>query len=301
MRILEIPALLFVALRDFMRNRCTHIAAGIAYYFLLSIFPLAIVAVSVIGMLLTQGQRQDFIDGVIAQLPLKAIGIAGQDPGTVTELERNLRNAMEEVQGLTPLTFIALAGTLWASSGVFGSLRSGLDVAWNVQERRRNFIKGKLVDLAMMAVLGVLFAASLMLTAMVSIARNAADFGPLTAELAGVWQVTGTAISTSLTFIGLVLLYRYVPDTDQSRLRTVWPGALLAAIGIEALKFGLSVYVENFGSYNQVYGTLGAVVIFLFWAWLSAVIILFGAEVTAEYSRRHASHRKASAPLLAVH
>ncbi len=126
---------------------------------------------------------------------------------------------------------------------------------------------------------------SIALTTVLSIARNVSDFGFLTSQLAVLWQLAGISISMAFTFAALMVLYRFVPDSSEPIWRTVWPGAAFAAASQEVLKFGFSLYVVNLGDYNQVYGTLGTVVLFLFWSWLAAVIVLFGAELNAEYGR----------------
>lgn len=277
------------AFADFQHDKCTHLAAGVAYYVLLSIFPLFIFAVSMLGVVLQDdSRREEFIDDLISALPLEAVeqaegGEAPQGAGSMTELERNLRDAVDGVQGFSFVGLLGLAGTLWAASGMFAAIRNALDLAWDVEEPGRGFVKKKLVDFAMIGGIGLLFVSSIALTTLVAVVRNVADFP---AELAVLWQLAGTAISLALTFAAVMVLFRFVPDTNEPTLRTIWPGALVGALGFEALKFGFSIYVENFGNYNEVYGTIGTVVVFLFWAWLLTVIVLFGAELSAEYGRR---------------
>ena len=133
--------------------------------------------------------------------------------------------------------------------------------------------------------LGVLFASTLVATAVLAVLQSAFDVLPFRGELA--WQLAGHGISLSLAFVASIVLYWLVPDTPASRPRVVWPGALLATVLLWALNNGFGFYVQNFGNYSEVYGTLGAVVIFLFWTYLAAVIILLGSELAPEYGRRH--------------
>lgn len=293
---LDLLALLRATFAEFRRDKCTQLAAGVAYYVLLSLFPLVIFGVSVLGVVLRDDERrQDFIDSVIEALPLNTIeeaqdGVPPQS-GVQTELERNLRDAMDSVRGFGLLGAVSLLATLWAATGMFGAIRNALDRAWNVAEPKRNFLAGKLVDLMMAGGIGLLLSVSIALTTSISIARSAANYGPFPSDLSVVWQTAGIATSLAVTFAALMALYRLVPDSDEPRWSTVWPGAALGAAGWEALKYGFSLYVENFGSYNQVYGTLGTVVVFLFWSWLVASITLFGAELSAEYGRRRRADR----------
>ena len=284
-------ALLYLAqatVAGFRRHKCTHLAAGVAYYIVLSIFPLAIFGVSVLGVVLRSDERrQAFIDDVVAALPLQAINghqAGGTPVGVQTELERDLRGAINGVRGFSVVGLFGLAGTLWAAGGMFAATRNALDLAWNVTEPKRNFLTGKLVDLMMIGGIGLLLLASIVLTAAISIARNA-SLRPFPSGLPVFWHAAGIVVSVVLSFVALLALYRFVPDSDEPRVSTVWPGAALGAVAFEALKYGFSVFVENFGNYNEVYGTLAAVVVFLFWSWIVASIVLVGAELSAAYGR----------------
>ncbi len=276
---------------DFQRHKCTLLAAGVAYYVLLSLFPLAIFAVSLLGIAFQDDERRmDFIDDIIEALPLESIEEAEGADGAPAEtrLERNLRDAMNSVSGFSVVGLVGLVGALWAASGMFGAMRNALDQAWGVKEPKRNFMRAKLVDFTMIGAIGVLFIASIAVTALLSVARNVAGLGVLTSELSIVFQVAGLAASVGLTFTALAILFRFVPDSREPEWNNVWPGALVGALGFEGLKFGFSIYLENFGNYNEVYGTLGTVVVFLFWSWVVGAIVLFAAELSAEYGRiRH--------------
>ena len=274
---------------NFLSDKCTHLAAGVAYYVLLSLFPLVIFVVSILGIVLTDdARRARFIDDVIAALPLEAVeaGQTADGAPAQTQLEKNLRDAMNGVQGFSFIGVLGLVATLWAASGMFGAIRTALDLAWRVDEPNRAYLRRKLVDFAMLGGLGVFFACTLLATAALSILQ-ASDVLPFAGELP--WQLAGHAISRGLALFAFMVLYWLVPDTTASRTRTIWPGALLATVLLWALNNGFGVYVRNLGNYNDVYGTLGAVVVFLFWAYLAAAIILLGAELAAEYGRRRAA------------
>jgi membrane protein len=107
------------------------------------------------------------------------------------------------------------------------------------------------------------------------------DLEPLTR--AGAWVIV-VAISTALLFATFAVLYRVVPAAP-TRMRDIWPGALAAAAGFEGLQYGFSIYLAFFGHYNRVYGSLGAVVAFMFFVYLASMVFLFGAEIASEYPR----------------
>ena len=121
----------------FLADKCTHLAAGVAYYVLLSLFPLVIFVVSILGIVLTDdARREQFIDDVIQALPLEAVEAEQTADGAPaqTQLERSLRGAMNGVRGFSLVGLLGLAGTLWAASGMFGAIHTALDLAWRVDE-----------------------------------------------------------------------------------------------------------------------------------------------------------------------
>lgn len=288
--------MLRTTLTSFQRHNSSALAAGVAYYTLLSLFPLLIFAVSVLGIVMQDdARRREFTDDIISALPFEAVESdagAGAE-GATTELERNVRDAVDGVNGFSAVGLLGLAGTVWAASGLFATIRRALDIAWGVEEASRGIVHNKLVDVAMIAGIGLLLLASFALTTLVAIVRNVAGLPP---ELAALWQIAGTAITFGLTFAALMVMFRFVPDTDHPAWSTIWPGAIVGAVGFEALKFGFAIYVENFGRYNEVYGTLSAVVVFLFWAWLLAVIVLLGAELSAACGRSRHNAPERGAP-----
>ena len=98
------------------------------------------------------------------------------------------------------------------------------------------------------------------------------------------FRVIAIMASFAVVFGVYLMMYRFVPSSE-AKVRTVWVGALVAAPGFEALEYGFSVYVDHFAHFDRVYGSLGAVVAFLFFVYLNASVFLFGAEVASEYAR----------------
>ncbi len=206
--------MLRTTLASFQRHNSSALAAGVAYYTLLSLFPLLIFAVSVLGVVMQDdARRREFTDDIISALPFEAVESdagAGAE-GATTELERNVRDAVDGVNGFSAVGLLGLAGTVWAASGLFATIRRALDIAWGVEEASRGIVHNKLVDVAMIAGIGLLLLASFALTTLVAIVRNVAGLPP---ELAALWQIAGTAITFGLTFAALMVMFRFVPDTD---------------------------------------------------------------------------------------
>jgi membrane protein len=274
-------ALLRRAVTEFRADHCRQMAAAMSYHVLFSLFPLAILAVGIIG-LVTQGShaRDMVVTAVLDVVPLSGHG------------RQQLRGMIGSVGGgAGALGLLGLIGVIWSASGVMTAVRTALNVAWDT-DARRPFIRGKVVDLALVAGTFLVTGATVGLTVAAGIIRRGAaslphalrGLEPLTG--AGAWLAVVGA-SFALLFAIFAFLYRVVPAVP-TRLSGIWPGALVAAAGFEWLQYGFSAYLSFFGHYNKVYGTLGAVVAFMFFVYLASLVFLFGAEVASEYPRlRH--------------
>jgi len=251
-------------------------AAAISYYALFSLFPLLIFMVSIFGIFLQSSSLQeDLIDKVLEFIPL-----------TSGEGRNEVKDAIDAIAGISiPLSIVGLLGLAWSASALFGAIRTSLNIAWDI-ETSRHFVKQKLLDLGMVAGVGVFFLLSIGTTALLRTTQEASSdiLGPLSSNTAVFWRTIPYLMPAIFSFGAFIVLYRFVPNTP-TKIRDVWPGALIAAISFEIIKNGFSFYLANFGRYDVIYGSLGAVVALLFWMYLSAVVLLFGAEVASEYPR----------------
>jgi membrane protein len=256
------------AAANFAEDRCTHLAAGISYFALFSLFPLTLLAVSVFGVVLRdEGTQQRVLDWIVDVLPVEA---------------PTLESSLRAVAGGGPtLTIVSLVAALWSAGALSAALRRSLNVVFDVN-RSRPFVQGKLIDFAVLPTLGLIALASVVLTTTWRIIRaEAGDRLPLGEELAPLWELGALSIGIVLSLITFAALYRVLPNRPV-RLAHLWPGALVAALAFEAVKFGFAIYLANFTNYDVVYGSLGGVIALLFWVYLTANIMLFGAEITAE-------------------
>jgi len=263
---------------EFIRDDCGQLAASISYYALFSLFPLLIFVVALAGLLIQdRGVQADIVDEVLKNIPLSE----GEGRDSVTDAVRGVADNSKGALGL-----LGLLGMAWSGSTLFGALRKALNTAFGDAEAKRPFVQQKAIDLALVLALALFFLVSIGATAFLRIVRNrSAELGALgdAADATGLlWDVASYAIPLVFSFIAFTALYCLVPSRLRSPL-VVWPGALLAALVFEAAKLGFSFYLENFTSYDVVMGSLGAVAAFLFWLYVSANIMLFGAEVAAEY------------------
>ncbi len=267
------------SVEEFFDDNCSQMAAAISYYVLFSLFPLLIFLVGILGLFLQNSQLQtDIIDAVQDLIPLS------EDEGRdeVTEAVQGVAGVGSGALGL-----FGLIGMAWSGSNMFGIIRRSINTAYDL-EAQRPLVQQKLLDLAMVAGMGAFFLVSIAATGFLRVVRQRSEDIPHlgdAAEQAGfAWDAASFLIPLALSFVVFTVMYWIIPAT-KVRARDVWLGALLAAFLFEVAKIGFSIYLENFSNYDLVYGSLGAVAAFLFWVYLSANILLLGAEVASEYPR----------------
>ena len=261
---------LWHAIVNFARDRVPQMAAAISYFALLSTFPFLLLALAIFGLVLRDGElQQRVLEEIVEALPIEA--------PTIEEALGNLAGSGAS------MGVLALVGTVIAATALARSLRSSLNVIFRT-EQQQSLLRGWLVDLTVLPVLGLLFITSLLLSTVWRFAQAVADDLGFE-EVAPLWELGALAIPALLSFVGLLLVYLLLPNRSLHVL-DLWPGALIAMVGFQVGTFAFSIYFENFGAYDIVYGSLGGVIALLAWVYVSSMILLFGAEVAAEASRR---------------
>jgi membrane protein len=267
--------LAFRSVKAFFEDSCSQRAAALSYYVLFSLFPLMILSVGIISFFLRdQSLQQDIVDQIMKNIPLS------QDEGRANVSEA-LRNVASDQGGA--IGIIGLIGMAWSGSALFGVLRSSLNVVFKVEQRRPLLIQ-KLFDIGIVLSFTPFFVLSIAATSTLRIAKRASEdvpvFGPAAQQLGFGWDVASFLLPVLISFVAFFLVYWLVPARRQPP-RYIVPGALVAAVLFEIVKIGFNIYLENLGNYDVVFGSLGAVVAFLFWVFLSANTMLLGAEVTS--------------------
>jgi membrane protein len=262
------------AIEDLFRDRCPQYAASIAYRVLFSLFPLTIVLVSIFGLILQDDElRQDVIDELVAFLPVSEEGEA--------DVARSIEGIASPLSAIGLISLIAL---LWGASGMMASIRIGLEAALKV-DRGRPAAHAKLVDFVLVGILGML------VILVVGLSIVGAFVGRVVARVtdwAGVDAPSFVVLRelVQLVAIGVtaLLLYRFVP-ARRLRRPAALAGAILTAIGIWGAAKVLAVLFGNFSGLNVVYGSLAGVMTFLFFVYVVALVLLFGAEFAYAWSQ----------------
>ena len=270
---------------DFYQSENLTFAASIAYYSLLSLFPFLLLALAILGRVtVPYAESSAVLDFVFQYFP--------REFPFVREQLTNLQGSALSV---------GIAGALllvWAAMGVFGALTSAINHAWGV-EKQPTFLKHKVVSLTMLASASVLLLVGLLLVSAINIA-GASWFAPVMARVPGLEVLRGLLAewATTLLFVSITgLVYYFVPNA-KVHFRDVWIGAFLAAFLWRAALEGFSYYLRDLSRLSSIHGSLGAVVAFLIYVYFSAVILLFGAQVSAAYARlrRHRPDAIPAAP-----
>jgi membrane protein len=275
---------------EFQEDNITDWAAALTYYGILSIFPALIAIVSVLGLI-----------GSSATQPLLT-NLGGFAPGPAHEILQNALNGLTQSRGGAGiLFFVGLAGAIWAASGYVGAFIRASNVIWDVEEGRPIWktVPLRLVVTIVMLVLLTVTAVAVTVTG--PLADKVGKLLGVGGAAVTVWDIAKWPVLVAIVALMFSILYYATPNVRQPGFRWVTPGGVLAVLvwmGVSAL-FG--IYVANFGSYNKTYGSLGAIVIFLVWLWLTNVAILLGAELNAETERERqieAGHPSEREPFL---
>lgn len=259
------------AVQGLLEDRGPDLAASISFRVLFSLFPLAIVLAALFAIVAeATGIRADVVEAIVDNVPLTGDG------------KDELRTLLEGATGsASALGLFALVGLLWAASGMMSAIRSSLNAAWDVEEARP-FVWGKLVDLTLVLTAAVLVLASFVVSIggrMVS--RYASGtLGEVGLSSGAMNLLAGILVPLLLGFGAVLWLYRVVP-ARRGPLRELVPGAALVAVVAVLLQNGFALYLEHFTSYNAVYGSLGAMIGFLFYVYVASLVFLLGAQLSA--------------------
>ena len=242
--LLSIPVvlLIFRTVREMGRDDATHMAAGVAYYAILSLFPLTVGLIFVLSLLLNSDSFQDdLVDFFETYLP-----------GSNELLAHNI-NAVKDVSGF--LGVIGVIGLFWTASAMFGAISRAVNRAWDVHKDRPFYID-KVRNLLMAVGVGALFLTSMAFTTSLQILGrvDVPGIGRLEWLEHGGINLLTRPLPFIFTLIIFLMVYKHVPNTE-TRWRYIWPGAVVAALAFEVGKSLFVYYLENFADYAKVYGS----------------------------------------------
>jgi membrane protein len=254
---------------DIKEDQVGLIAAGVAFYAMLALFPTLVAAISIYGLRVDPQQAAQHIQTLTQIMPKQAASLIGTQ---LTEVAKASSGAK-----VTSLV-ISIVTALWSASAGMKALITGVNIAYDERETR-GFVK--LRGLALLLTVGAILVFGLAIGAI-------AVFPALAGKLPGghvlelVANVLRWVVLAAVIVGGLAVIYRLSPDRDQPRMRWVSSGAVMATVFWLVASIGFSFYADNFSNYNKTYGSLGAAIILMLWLYISAFIILLGAELNGQ-------------------
>src|SRR6478735_1748730 len=271
------PAILKRTFKQFGEDQLTTWAAALTYFGVLSLFPMLLALVSVLGVI-----------GPSATQPLLD-NLSGLAPGPAKDILTNVLTSLESNQGGSTVALIlGLAIAIWSASGYIGAFMDASNNVWDVPEGRPIWKKIP-VRLGVTVILLVLLTVTALAVVFTgSVAQKVGDIIGLGSTFVDVWGIVKWPILFLIVSFMISLLYWACPNVKQPGFPWVTPGGLLAVVLWIAASALFALYVANFSSYNKTYGSLGGVIVFLTWLWITNIIVLLGAEFNSEMERSKA-------------
>ncbi|HEY6188399.1 MAG TPA: YihY/virulence factor BrkB family protein [Pyrinomonadaceae bacterium] len=247
-------------------------AAQLSYYFLLSLFPLLLVLVTLLGYFAEAG----------SELRKSLLGYLGEVmPGSATELVQKTLEEISNQKGGGKISFGILAA-IWAASNGMGAISETLNIAYNVKETRP-WWKCRLITVGLTVALAVLILTALTL---MFAGGKIADFLAATYGFSQVftltWKIAQWPIVLFFILISFSLIYYFAPDLSDQDWKWVSPGSVIGVALWLLVSFGFRLYLHYFDSYSATYGSLGALIIMMLWFYLTGAAILIGGEINSE-------------------
>ena len=243
-------------------DSAVDLAAAISYYVILSLFPLLLGIVALLGFFLPYTSVEDAISRFLQS--------------HLSGLEKILQpNIASIMHARGPLAIIGILGFFWSGSAMFSAISVAVNRAWEIDHPRKIALR-KLRELAMSLSTTLLLVMSMAGTAFLSFVSPGSAL---------IQKVANSMLSVVLVFAVFALIYKWVPNT-KTYWRLIWPGALLGAVFFELARMLMGLYFAAFTNFELAYSSIASIVVLLIWVYLSALILVVGAEVSFEYSRR---------------
>jgi len=253
------------------------LAAALTYYSILSIFPALLALVSIAGIV-----------GQSATKPLLT-NIGAFTPGAARDILESAVTSLTQGRSSAGLIFLlGLIGAIWAASAYVAAFMRAANVVWDVEEGRPIWkTLGVRVGVTLVTVV-LLTAAAIAVVLTGGVARKAGTLLGLGETGVRIWDVAKWPVLVLIAALIFGLLYYASPNVRHGTFRSILPGGITAVLLWLAASALFALYVANFGSYNKTYGSLGAIIVFLVWLWITNLAILLGAELNAELARGRA-------------
>jgi membrane protein len=260
--------------KGFSADNLTDWAAALTYYGVQAIFPALLALVSILG-LIGKSATQDLISN------LNSVA-----PGPARQIFTSAVNNLQHSRGAAGILFVVgIALALWSASGYIGGFMRASNAIYGVEEGRPFYVK-RPIQFAVTLVLVLMLAISAVAVVLTGgLATQAGKLLGIGSSAVSVWDIAKWPVLVVIVTLMFSILYWSAPNVRMTGFRWLTPGGLVAVVLWIAASAAFAAYVANFSSYNKTYGSLGGIIAFLVWLWISNVAVLFGAELNAELER----------------
>ena len=260
----------------FYDDQMTHHAAALTYYCLMSLFPVALLSASLLGVV---GQYPETYDAIIGYLrdviPQTAID----------SVDASLREAFLSRNTAIAAVIVSVVLALYGTTGALEAARRALNVAFEI-EHGRSFLRRKANDIVLTFVLlGLILASFVMIFLGGAFAEDIFGFIGLGSTGADVWSVARWPGAVAAAMLVFSFIYYFVPDVEHRAFRWITPGAAVGVAAWFGVSLLLSLYVSKIADVGAIYGAFAGAIILVAWLWLTNVALMFGAELNAEIER----------------
>jgi membrane protein len=263
-------------LKEFQDDNLTDWAAALTYYAVLALFPALLVLVALLGLVGQYPQTTNSLLDIVGKLgPSSA----------VDTFRKPIEGVVQSKGGAGALLGFGLLGALWSASGYIGAFFRASNIVWDIEEGRPVW---KLLPLRVVVTLVGVLAVAVVLIGLVltgPLAQAVGDVIGLGSTAVTVWNIAKWPVLLGIVITIISVLYYIAPNVKHPKFSWVTPGGIVAVLVWIVASVGFAFYAANFASYNKTYGSLGAMIVFLVWLWITNLAILFGAELNAELER----------------
>ena len=264
-------------LKSFYDDQMTHHAAALTYYSLMSLFPAALLALSLLGLVGQYPGTYDAIMGYLREVAPQSV---------LVPLDSSLRTALQAKGTAATALVISVAVALYGTTGVLEAARRALNVVFEVPGSR-GFLRRKAIDVASTLVLMTLILVSLVMVFVGGrFAEDLLGFIGLGPTAARVWNIARWPAALLVAMAVFAFIYYVTPDVRQRSFRWLTPGAIVGVLLWLAASYGFSTYLSTVPDVGALYGAFTGAIVLVGWLWLTNVMLLFGAELNAEIERQ---------------
>lgn len=262
-------------MREFSKDQCTDLAAGLTYYGVLAVFPAAIALISLLGVF---GQGPSTITALLDIL--RDVGA-----GSAADTLQPTLETLSQSQGAGIALIVGLLGALWSASGYVGVFGRSMNTIYAVGEGRPVWKLRPVMLLLTFVMIALIAVAAVLLVVSGPLAQSIGSLIGLGSTAVLVWNIAKWPVLLVIVILIVALLYNFTPNVKQPKFRWTSVGAVTAILTLIVATALFGFYVANFSSYNKTYGALAGVIVFLLWIWITNLSLLFGAELDAELER----------------